>query len=410
MAELAVLPIGSPPGLAIRLPVFNRVRRGVIAIGSAVEWLLGAGTLLVGLAILATVPIVQFLTLGYLLEAAGRVGRRGRLRDAWIDVRRAATVGKIVVGCWLWWLPTRLMASLASSAHWIDPGSRAARIWGWALCVVAVLTLVHLGVSIARGGRLRLFAWPPGNLFWLIRRFRRGGCYVGARDATCDFVFSLRLPYYLKLGALGYAGSMVWLGVPVLLMMLSRRAGIIGLAGALGLGFVALSLPFLQVHYAAEGRFRAIFEAKRVGERFRRAPWAFALAFTITVLAALPLYLFKIERVPREVAGLAGILFVGSLFPARIACGWAYARGGLRDDRRHWFWRGDRSNLHVAGSCPLRLGRLLCSIHVVGRLPELVRTTRLFDSDSNSQRMTRPGYQRLRICPPEDRDGDTIDL
>jgi hypothetical protein len=112
------------------------------------------------------------------------------------------------------------------------------------------------------------------------------------------------------------------------------------LLGALLLGIVATALPFLQVRFAIEGRFRAIFETKAVRERFRRAPWAFSLAFVMTVVAAVPLYLLKIELIPREVAWLPGLLFVGFLFPARIACGWAYGRGGLRESRRHWLWRG----------------------------------------------------------------------
>jgi hypothetical protein len=112
------------------------------------------------------------------------------------------------------------------------------------------------------------------------------------------------------------------------------------LIGALGLAIVATSLPFLQVQFATEGRFAALFGLKGVRERFRRAPWAFALAFLLTVVAAIPLYFLKIELVPREATWLPSLLFVGFLFPARLACGWAYARGGRRENRRHWFWRG----------------------------------------------------------------------
>ena len=89
-----------------------------------------------------------------------------------------------------------------------------------------------------------------------------------------------------------------------------------------------------------DGRFSALFATRVVRERFRRAPWAFALSFLLTVAAAIPLHLLKIEVVPREATWLPSLLFVGFLFPARLACGWAYARGGLRETRRHWFWRG----------------------------------------------------------------------
>src|SRR5262249_21138849 len=70
-------------------------------------WLFGASVLMVGLAILAAIPVLQFLSLGYLLEAGGRVARSGRLRDGFIGVRWAALVGFLVLGGWLVLLPVR---------------------------------------------------------------------------------------------------------------------------------------------------------------------------------------------------------------------------------------------------------------------------------------------------------------
>src|SRR5262245_23406215 len=67
---------------AVRLPA-----RVVRAIGSVLEWLFGAAVLMVGLAVLAALPVLQFLSLGYLLEAGARVARSGRLRDGFIGVR-----------------------------------------------------------------------------------------------------------------------------------------------------------------------------------------------------------------------------------------------------------------------------------------------------------------------------------
>src|SRR5262245_52943118 len=63
------------------------LRRVWFAFRGACEWLFGAASLTVGLAFLAAIPVAQFLTLGYLLEAAGRVGRSGRLRDGFPGVR-----------------------------------------------------------------------------------------------------------------------------------------------------------------------------------------------------------------------------------------------------------------------------------------------------------------------------------
>jgi hypothetical protein len=315
----------------------GKIFRGIF---SGFDWLIGALSLLLGLSILAALPLAQFLSLGYLLEASARVARSGRIRDGIIGVRRASRVGTIVACCWLWLLPARFVSSLATSAELIDPDGPIARGWRVGLLVVVVMTLIHIVSSCARGGRLRHFLWLPGNLLWLIKRLGRGGLYAESRDATCSFVEALRLPYYFRLGSLGFVATLVWLIVPITLLALGRRMPPVGLLGAFCLGFVVLSLPFLQIKFAIEGRFRAMFEVKVVRERFRRAPWAFSLAFLLTVVAAIPLYLLKIELIPREVAWLPGLLFVAFLFPARIACGWAYGRGGLRENRRFWLWRG----------------------------------------------------------------------
>lgn len=330
----AALATGAPP------PPPTLAARAGAALGLAAEWLIGLATVVAGLAALAAVPVAQVLSLGYMLAAAGRVAAGGRLADAAIGIRRAARVGTIAAGCWLGWLPVRLVAGLAASARWVDPGGPADRAWRLALPASAVLMLAHLAASCARGGRLRHFAWPPGNLTWLGRRLRRGGLYAEARDATWDFVMGLRLGAYFRLGLLGFLGSMAWLAGPVTLLILGRRAPALGLIGGAGLGLVAMLLPFLQVRFAVEGRFGALFEVGAVRERFRRAPCAFAGAFLLTVLAAAPLHLLKVERVPPEVVGLASVLFVALLLPARVACGWAYARAERAPARRHWAWRG----------------------------------------------------------------------
>src|SRR5690349_917339 len=104
-----VLPADIPevlPAGAEEVPWVLPTRRGgwgTVCYGSAssLEWAFGAATLVVALAVLAATPVLQFLSLGYLLEAAGRVARTGRLRAGFIGVRRAARVGGIVLGTWL---------------------------------------------------------------------------------------------------------------------------------------------------------------------------------------------------------------------------------------------------------------------------------------------------------------------
>ena len=84
-------------------------------------------------------------------------------------------------------------------------------------------------------------------------------------------------------------------------------------------------------------------------DHFRRAPLAFLIALVVTLLFALPLYLLKIEIIPREAAWLPSLVFVAFIFPARLLSGWAYARAERRTAPRHWFWRIARAAGHAAG-------------------------------------------------------------
>jgi hypothetical protein len=82
-----------------------------------------------------------------------------------------------------------------------------------------------------------------------------------------------------------------------------------------------------------------MFEVRMLRRLFARAPLAFVLALSFTLALALPLYLLKIEIVPREAAWLPSLLFVVSIFPARLLTGWALARASDRLTPRGWYWR-----------------------------------------------------------------------
>jgi hypothetical protein len=314
------------------------IRRGWPGLLSAGEWCFGAIALILGLAVLAAVPIFQFLTLGYLLEAGGRVARTGRLREGFIGMRLAARLGSIVLGSWLMLLPLRFISSLWASAQLIDPNGPVARGWKSALTVLTILMAVHIVAACSRGGKFRYFLWPFNGI-WLIRRLWRGGYYSQARDAVWDFVNALRLPYYFWLGVRGFAGAFIWLVVPITLLALGRKVPPLGFLGGLALAIVLLYVPFLQIRFASENRFRAFFEVRAIRDHFRRAPLAFAFALFITLLFAVPLYLLKIEMIPREAAWLPSVLFLIFIFPARLLTGWAYGRAERRATPRHWFFR-----------------------------------------------------------------------
>jgi hypothetical protein len=347
-AVLDVLPADKPAAPARRrrpsplAAPFRLVGRGVRAVGSVLEWVFGALTLMVGLAALAALPVLQFLSLGYLLEAGGRVARTGRLRDGFIGVRLAARLGGVVLGSWVMLLPARMVAGLARSAQIVDPGGRVAERWRVGLTVLMVLTALHVAAACLRGGRLRYFLWPF-NVVWLFRRVLRGGYYAEARDAVWETAGALRLPYYFWLGVRGFIGALAWLALPVTLLALGQRPGpvapLVGFLGGAMLAVVLVYLPFLQMRLAATGRLAAAFEIRAVRADYARAPWAFAFAFVITLLFALPLYLLKIEIIPREAAWLPSLVFVAFIFPARLLTGLALARAGRREAPRHWFFR-----------------------------------------------------------------------
>jgi len=352
------------------------------------EWLFGLASLLGTLAVLAAVPVVNFVSLGYLLEASGRVARSGKLRDGFIDIGKFARIGSLVLGTWLWlWVP-RIVSSLATDAWLIDPGSPRAQAWRIALIVITTGVISHILLAWYSGGRLRHFFWPALAPFQLAGRFlfggiigpitrplvtsawpaladdiydlkplsewfppailavgiRRGRMYASARDAVWDFVVSLKLPQYFWLGLRGFAGALVWLLPPSLMLMVGTTGGgpgtiLIGYLGALGMAFVLLYLPFLQTHFACHNRLAAMFEWSAVRDQFRRAPIAYWLALAITLLFALPLYLLKIEPPPRELWWTLTIFFILFIYPARLLTGWAVGRAMHHTKPRFFLFR-----------------------------------------------------------------------
>jgi hypothetical protein len=171
----------------------------------------------------------------------------------------------------------------------------------------------------------------------------RGGYYAEARDTVWDAVVGLRLPYYFWLGFRGFLAAFAWLVLPISLIALGRvgtpAAGFAAFIGSAMLVVVMVYLPFLQARMASENRLRAAFEVLAARQEYRRAPWAFAFALFVTLLFALPLYLLKIEIVPREAAWLPSLVFIAFIYPARLLTGWALGRARWREAPRHWFFR-----------------------------------------------------------------------
>jgi hypothetical protein len=311
--------------------------RLLAALDRAWNWMFGVVSLVGMLAVVATIPFVQVLSLGYLLEASGRVARTGKLRSGFVGIPKAARLGSILLGTWLLlWIP-RFISSLWYSAWLIDPTSGSTRFLRVLLFVTTVGVVWHTAAALARGGRLRHFLWP--RPFRFLRQMFQSGSYAKLRDAVWDFAVSLQLPHYLKLGLLGFLGGVAWLAVPISLLAIAKSAPILGFLGGLILIFVLLYLPFLQTRFAVTGRWQSLFELKEVRKTLARAPIASAVSLLLTLALALPLYLLKIELIPREAEWLPSLLFVASIWPARLAVGWAMGRGQQRERPRHFIFR-----------------------------------------------------------------------
>ncbi|HUE74348.1 MAG TPA: hypothetical protein VMP01_25930 [Pirellulaceae bacterium] len=343
---------------------------------TSLQWLFGLASVVGCLAVLSAIPIVQFVSLGYLLEASARVANSGRLRDGFIDMPQFARIGSIVLGTWLMLLPLRYLSSLSLDAYLVDPGSPASGYYRVALWICTVAMISHILLAWYSGGKLRHFFWPllapfQGAAFFLFggiigpmlrplirwmspklaadlyvdrpltawfppailyAGIRRGHMYRESRDAVWNFVVGLNLPQHFWLGLRGFAGAAVWLVAPVLMLIGGSTIPNAGLAflsgwlGALLLTVVLAHLLILQTHFACEKRFVSFFEVTRGWGLFQRAPLAWWIALTVALLASVPLYLATIELTQRELTYLISLFFVAFLYPARLLAGWAMGR------------------------------------------------------------------------------------
>jgi hypothetical protein len=330
-------------------------RRIGIQLVAALDWVFGLLTLIVALSALAVVPGLNFLSLGYLLHASGEVARTGRFRAGLVGIRRAVRLGHVIVGVWLVLLPVRLAAGLAEDAALVSPGGTAARTWQVAVAFFAALAIGQIAWAGLRGARLGHFLWPAPVRLW--RWLAAPEPLPGSSRSLAGYVAGLRLPYLFWLGFRGFVGALLWLAAPVGLLLLAAQldagkgGGLLALLGGGLLAAVVPALPFLQVRFAVENRFRAFGEVGVVRRHFRRAPLAFAVALFVTLLFALPLYLLKIELPPRELAWLPSLVFVLFIFPARLLAGWAWARAARHERPRGTVarWAGRLAIVPVVG-------------------------------------------------------------
>ena len=308
-------------------------RRPLATAGWAVLTAVGTASLALLLAVVAAVPLLNFYALGVLLDAEGRVARSGRPRDAFRLWGVAPRVGGAVLGCWLFLLPVRLLASFASDAALIDPGGPAAVRFRVLTAVVAVAVGVHLLLALARGGRFTAFFRPIKNLRGFLALLRGGRPLARLGEASAEFVGWFDFARLWWLGVKGFVVGFAWLAVPTFVYVVNEEpegaAVLVMVAGWAMLTAVNCWLPVLQAHFAAGGQLRDGFRWRTARRQFSAAPWAWLLAITVLYVLTLPLHLFRIVLPPADAAWLVTLVFVATIFPTRVLCGWAAFRGRL---------------------------------------------------------------------------------
>ncbi|MEZ6065780.1 MAG: hypothetical protein R3B90_08755 [Planctomycetaceae bacterium] len=338
-----------------RLPPCPGWRHPLLSLVWMIRGAFGLASLVLMLALIAAIPVVNFLALGYLLEVEGRVGRTGRLRDGFPLLGLAPRIGSIALGVYLWLLPLRLLSANAAAARIIEPGSAHDLRLHRLLTVAAVLVATHLCLALARGGSLGCFFRPIKNLRWLIGHLRQGDYLETSSREIRDFVGRLRLKHHFLLGVKGAASAFAWLLLPTIVYASVVRPGGAGvlqfLLGGSLLVLVFAWVPFLQARLVTENRFGGGFELRATRNLYTHAPLAWLVAVLVTYLLALPLYLFKAFVLPQDALWPITLIFIVSIYPARLVTGWAYHRAVRR--------RGDGLRSRFVTRWLIKLGGML---------------------------------------------------
>ncbi|MBA4032365.1 MAG: hypothetical protein C0478_15955 [Planctomyces sp.] len=306
--------------------------------------LFGLASLVLLLAVLAALPIINIFALGYLLEAEGRVARTGKLRYALPLMTLAPRLGMIVLGLALCLLPVMIVADVAADARLIAPGEAKDRFWSTALFLLASGLAIHALAALARGGHLITFFRPIKNIWWLSQRFFTAAYWNNAAVAIREFFSAMKLGYHWRLGLVALLGTAVWLLIPTLMFAAlndRQKPGqvLLTLVGGVLLLIVLSWLPLLQARLATEGRWKAMFELKAVRRLYARSPMCWTLALVLGYALSLPLYLFKTFAPPGDLLWMFSLIFIATIYPARIIIGWVYARSMRLEKPAHFLWR-----------------------------------------------------------------------
>ncbi len=324
-------------------PIPRPWRNPIKFTGWVIQGLFGLASLIFFLAVLAAIPVINILALGYLLDAEGRVARTGKMTQGFPLFPQAKRLGGIMIGVMLFLLPLKYLGSFTTDAEIIDPHSATTRAFELATLFAAAVIFIHLLFALGRGGSLSCFFRPIKNVRWMIGQLRSRNYLVQASASVREFVKSLRLVENFKLGFWGVLGVLMWTFFPTLLFAFADSTEgfqvFVTVIGGFLLMLVATWLPILQAGYASEGKFSAYRQLRQTRLLFRRTPMLWTLAFLVGYALSLVLYLFKIVAPPQDGLWMMTIVFITAIYPARIFIAWVYARAKRIETVPHFLWR-----------------------------------------------------------------------
>jgi hypothetical protein len=340
-------------------------------------------SIVIVLSVAATIPVLQFASLGYMLECSARIASGAPIRECFPGVALAGHIVRCSLWTFLTWLPIWLITDLGYSSELIQPGSSSAMWLRVVARVLSILWVLWIVWAIARGGSWKHFLWPRPIRF--IKTVTSKNFWLDVEDRWWGLLKRLHLWRLIKLGFQASLGAWIWLAIPALMIWVSLNAAsevrpqqqgglaLLGLLGAILMARAIQYLPTLQTHMALEAHLRGAMHAathwspssvspgsvssgwlhgvlnrKVARSVFRRVPLTYALSNILFLALALPLYLLRIESIPAQLWFLLSILFVVWMFPAKLLIGWLIRRSRQKTHDASWPWRSIAWIPHLA--------------------------------------------------------------
>ena len=199
----------------------------------------GTGCLVMVLAILAAIPGLNILTLGYLIDPQKRVAESGRLRDGFPLMVLAPRLGVIVFFSILLLAPIRFQSVRVSDAAVIlGPTHPRVLQMQTILQVLQTIVAVHLMLAIAPVARLVAFCDRSGMSSGFCGRSSRATGREEMSEGTEQVLQLVRPVQHFWIGLKAFVGAVLWLSVPAGLLVAysapGRTSPVFGLLSFLG--------------------------------------------------------------------------------------------------------------------------------------------------------------------------------